>query len=656
MPDRETYVEYGTDPQKASVYGRRLFLADAEFDEWKDQAEDWYHRYENLPRRQQFTGKGKRVNVPTGVATIDALFAAMTAVEVEGHITNLGRATRQQVELATAALVKEWKLCDVMEEAADATKDALVVGIGWVKVGYEYQAVKTRVPRARADVAADIEKVINRSRQEGMEPPSALEIANLVDVEEEVDKVLRDRIVVDYVPYDQMRWDPNAKRIKDITWYAQYTKMHVDEVKQNPVWREYVKRTKGGLRKLDELKGGSTYEATKLPDGKPTQDEMFVDVVELWDMRTGTICTFVKGQKWFLNEGVNPFALNYEMKDRSPFVPLVLRKTNMRVRGISDMEVIAPSLDEQGMYRARTAQYIERFVPKVMGPEDALTDEGKEALSSPEYGAYVSVAREYAQDAALLKPLEPPALPTEAFDMERRIEDGIREASGVNELMRGLFPDRKRTATETAEVVSASTARQSEKRNRLEHFFLDIQRRMVQLMQGYYTQERMVRYVDSSYADVQWTFTADDIAGEFDFDFHLTPKEATTKQSIRDDGLAFFNMIAPFMQPGPDGSRTIDPVVGIGWLGKKFGLTNEDLQELFNTPEQKTQDQAETLTGMAAAAQAQAGVSPLDAGQMAAAADTGAIAPGVGAAAVGGIGPLTPQMVEEVSESAGVRT
>lgn len=655
MPERETYVEYGTDPKKASVYERRLFVADGEFDEWKDKAEDWYHRYENLPRRTQHTAKGKRVNVPTGVATIDSLFAAMTAVEVEGHITNLGRATRQQAELATAALLKEWRLCDVMEEAADATKDALVVGIGWVKVGYEYQAVTERVPRVRADVARDIERVINGARAEGIEPPNAVEIANLVDVEEDVDKVLRDRIVVDYVPYDQMRFDPNAKRIKDITWYAQYTRMHVDEVKANPVWREYVKRTKGGLRKLDELKGGSSYEATKLPEGKPTQDEMFVDIVEFWDMRSGTICTFVKGQKWFLNEGVNPFALNYEMKDRSPFVPLVLRKTNTRVRGISDMEVIAPSLDEQAMYRARTAQYIERFVPKVIGPEDALTDEGKTALQSSEYGAYVSVAREYAQDAAAIKPLDPPSLPTEAFDMERRIEDGAREASGVNELMRGLFPDRKRTATETAEVVSASTARQSEKRNRLEHFFLDIARRMIQLMQGYYKQDRMVRYVDSSYKDVQWEFSADDIAQEFDFDFHLTPKEATTKQSIRDDGLAFFNMIAPFMQAQADGSKVIDPVIGIGWLGKKFGLTNEDLAELFNTDEQKTQDQAETLAGTAAMAQAQAGQSPLDASAMAAASDAGAVDSGMVAGAVGGIGPGTPEAVEQLSESAGVR-
>jgi hypothetical protein len=658
------YRAYKSDEDKAKAYNRKLAIADQRFGEWKDEAEDWYTRYENAPRRSQYTPKGHRVNTPTGVATIDALFSAMTAIEVDPHTTVLGGGTREQAELATAALKKEWRLCRVNEEVQDAVKDGLVVGIGFVKVGYEYHAVQETVPRPAEDIRAEVIQMLREATSAAAEGqanvPSPDEIAGLVPIEQDVERVIRDRIVVDYCSYQDIRWDPAAKRWEDVTWVAQITKVPATEVRENPIYRDYVKRNRkaGGLRLLDELRGETTYDEGVLPGGKPEQDELFVDVVELWDLRAGTICTFVRGRDWLLNEGVNPFALNYDFKDRNPFVGLVLRQTNTRVRGISDMELMAPSLDEQNVYRSKTATYIERFVPKVMGPEDALTDEGKEALSSPEYGAYISIAREYQGES--ITPLDPPQLPTEAFQMEQRIEDSIREATGVNELMRGLFPDRKRTATETSEVVSASAARQAEKRNVLERFFTDIARRMLQLMQQFYEQPRMVRYVDDLYGQVEWSFGADDIAMEYDIDIALTPKEAVTTQSQRDDALALFNMLVPLAEPGPDGSSTVDKAALARYLATAFGISKQDQLDLLTLPEEQQAQQLaaqQAAAGMASAAagQPQPGMTtgPLGDQQVAALTNQGAVPPEVAAAAQG-IGPLAPEAVEQVSESAGI--
>jgi hypothetical protein len=431
-------------------------------------------------------------------------------------------------------------------------------------------------------------------------------------------------------------------------------------VKANPLYREYVKKTRGGLSRLDALKGTSTYDTTTLPQGKPREDDEFFDLVEFWDFNSGTACTFIKGQKWLLNEEVNPFMLNIAMKDRSPFVPLVLRKTNTRVRGISDMELMAPSLDEQAVYRSNTANYIEHFVPKVTGPEDALTEEGKKALASPDYGAYVSTAREYPN--AAITPLDPPVLPSEAWDMERRVEDGIREATGVNELMRGLFPDRKRTATETSEVVSASAARQSEKRNTLEHFYLNIAQRILQLMQAYYDQPRMVRYVDPSYGEVPWEFTAEDIAMGYDLKVSLTPKEAYTKQSRRDDASALFNFLVPIaQQPDATGAPVIDMAKLVQWFTNEYGMSKEDQLDLINLPEEKQAAAAAAQQTQAGMAAANAGVpqpgltpGPLSGAEAAAVTNQGAVPPEVAAAASAGLTPTAPQAVEQVSESAGV--
>lgn len=660
MPSPNTqYREYKTDESKAKTYEHRLFIAEQDYEGYKSEAEDWYHRYENLPRRQQVTVKGHRVNVPTGPATIDALYSAMTAVDVDVHTRSMGHATRAQAELATAALMKEWRVLGVQDSTNAATKDGLIVGIGWVKVAYEYQAEMQTVPRETSAVRDEIVALMREASEADGKVPDALTIAGLVPVEEEVEKVLRDRIVVDYVPWDMVRWDPTAKRIEDVTWVAQLSKVRAEEVKENPAYQEYTSRSPGNSAKLKKLKGDSTLDLDKLPDGKATKDDEFLTVVEFWDFQTGTVCTFVKGQDWLLDETANPFALNFDFKDRSPFVPLILRKTNTRLRGISDMELMAPSLDEQAMYRSNTATFVERFVPKVMGPEDALTEEGKTALSSKEYGAYVSIAT--GSDASQVQPLIPPALPTEVFDLERRVEDGIREATGVNELMRGLFPDRKRTATETSEVVSASTARQSEKRNTLEQFYLDIARRILQLMQVFYDAPRMLRYIDPSVGEVPWEFTAEDIAVEYDLELHLTPKEAVTAQSIREDAMALFNFLVPHAEPGPDGSSAIDKTKLIQWLCTEYGLSKQDQLDILNLPEEKQAQQLaaqQTTAGMASAAagQPQPGLTqgPLGPEEVAALTNQGAVPPEVAAAASAGIVPTAPQAVEAISESAGV--
>lgn len=654
------YHKYPNDEAKAEVYEHRLFIADQDFNKWKSKAEEWYSRYENRPRRAQVTAKGHRVNVTTGVATIDSLFSAMTAVDIDVTASATQGAPRIMGELAGAALSQEWDLLDGQVQTNAAVKDALVVGIGWVKVAYEYESEVQMQNRNLDDIRQDIAVLL--AEAQGIQgAPTPEQIADLVPVEESVEVVLRDRIVVDYVPWDSVRTDPNAKRIEDVTWVAQCNKVHLEDVKNNPAYRAYCKRTRGGLSRLDELKGSSTYATEMLPSGKPTDDDQFAEVVEFTDLRSGTVCTFVRGQKWLLNETVNPFMLNTDLHRRSPFVPLVLRKTNTRLRGVSDMELMAPSLDEQDIYRSKTATFIERFVPKVIGPEDALTEEGKRNLSSSEYGSYVSVAREYAGDP--ITPMNPPVLPSESWDMERRVEESIREATGVNELMRGLFPDRKRTATETAEVVSASSARQSEKRNTLEEFYMNIFDRVLQLMQMFYDQERMVRYVDPAYGEVEWAYTQDDIQNKFKLAVHLTPKEAQTRQQMRDDALAYFNMMMPLaMQPQQDGSTLVDGAKLVEWFSLQYGLSRTEVLDILNLPEEKQAQQLAQQQAMAAQAGAQAGMvnpgmttGPLGPGEVAALTNQGAVPPEVAAQAVGGIGPGVEQAVEAVSESAGVR-
>jgi hypothetical protein len=226
--------------------------------------------------------------------------------------------------------------------------------------------------------------------------------------------------------------------------------------------------------------------------------------------------------------------------------------------------------------------------------------------------------------------------------------------------MRGLFPDRKRTATETSEVVSASAARQAEKRNVLERFYTDIAARLLQLMQQFYDQPRMVKYVDDIYGSVEWEFTAEDIAMEYDLAVHLTPKEAVTGQSMKDDALAFFNLVVPLSEPGPDGASTVDKAFLVKYLANQFGLSKQDQLDMLNLPEEQQAQQLaaqQAAAGMASAGagQPQPGMTsgPLGDQEVAALTNQGAVPPEVAAAAQG-FGPTAPEAVEQVSESAGI--
>lgn len=586
MTTRPGYKVYKDDAKKAALYNHRLAVAEQDFMRWADKARDWWDRYENVPKVSQATAKGHTVNVTTGIATIDALFSGLTAVDVEFVLEAMGDTTPDVGMLAEIALNQEWELGDVETERNQAIKDALITGIGFVKVGYDFYATTHMQDRDPEDVKRDVIGLIAEAHAYGHDI-SHDEVMALVPTEEEVTETHRDRIVTDYVPWTDVRWDPKARQWNEVKWIAQITKMPLEEMKENPLWREYVKRSRaqGGLRQFDRIKPDSTLDREILVTGKPEEDDSLVSVIEYWDLETGTFCVIPKGQNIILFEGVNPNALQHDYEDRNPFVPLVLRGTNRRVRGISDMEVILRSLNEKNLYRSRTANYIDRYVPKVLAEEDVFTDEGKKALASSEYGEIVSIAR--GSDVHNVTPMTPPELPAEAFDMNDRIDNEIREATGVNELMRGLFPDRKRTATETNAVMSSSDARQSEKRNTLEKFHVEIAKRILTLMQKFYDQPRMARFVDASLGNVPWEFTGDKLIGQFSMKVNLSPREAHTRDSMKQEATVALNILGPFAQPGPDGKAPIDTNTLLQWFMRKYGFSRRDINELLNSEEEQ---------------------------------------------------------------------
>lgn len=651
------YREYDTDSDKVKVYEHRLRQGEAALERDRSVIEDWWRRYEQGRKANQTSQKGHRISSPLATSIIDSQYSSMTAADVDIIVEALGAGTSDQEYLASAALSKEWERTKANNRTSASVKDALIGGLGWAKVDYEYYDEEQELPRADEDIAADIDAMFRQAEEAGESAPTADDIIRFVPVTAPTKVVLAQRITVDHLPWDSVIFDPTAKRMVDIRWYAQRTLLPIEEVTQNPVFRAYCK-DRGTLRQLDKLQADSQIDETVLGESGVQQDDKRITVYEIVDLETGTRCWMAKGTKFLLAESANPFAINDDPEDQTPFVPLVLRGTNRRVRGVSEMEVLESTLDELDLYHSRLATFLERYAPKLVGEEGSVTEAGKKALTSQDVGAVV----EYKTGKNPPVPMGVPQVPSEVFAMPQRLEDGAKEATGSNELMRGMFPDRKRTATETAEVVTASQARQAEKRLALERFYTAIARRMLQLMQMFYTEEQMVRYWDSA-GPIEWSWTADDIVFENQLRVVLTPRETPNRQARRDEALELLNVFGPLtQQPDPaTGAPVVDQTGLLQVVADKMGLKRREVAMFLRGPAEQQIRAQMAAQAQAAQASAAGGLprpdmqpGPMDAQALAAAANAGTIPPEVLLAAQGTT-PVSPGAVEQVSENGGVK-
>jgi hypothetical protein len=656
----EMYRTYQNDEHKAKVYSRRLMQAEEANKKWHPQVKKYVERYDAVKQATQLTGDGHHVGVPAPIAIVDSLYASMTATEVDLVVSSRGAGSDDQAYVATEALSYEWERCKVNRRSNKSVKDSLLGGLGWVKVGYEYYESEEELPRWQEDIDREVRAMFAQAEEAGGKNiPTADEIMRAVPITEVVNTVLKDRVVVDYVPWDMVLWDPTAKNIEDVGWVAQKSYMTPEEVKQDPLFKEYC-ASRRTTRKLKDVKADTTINPDVIGDNRtPEDEEDRCTLYTVWDFGTGTACTFQKNADFILNEAPNPFAINDDPEDKSPFVALILRDTPSRVRGVSTMEVLQATNLELDLYHSKLGTYLERMAPKVLAEARAFSPAGKKAMRSQEIGAVVEL--EEGHTVAEVTDLKVPTLMSEMYAMPDKLEQAMREASGVNELMRGLFPDRKRTATETSEVVTASSARQAEARTALERFYLDIARRILQLMQMFYTKDRVMRLTDEA-GDIPWEWNADDIAFEFDLDIALTPKEAQSWQTRSDRALANLNVLGPFAQPGPDGSSPVNITELLRYTMQELNMPRKVMHKVLSLPEDQQRQAMGALQTQAAQAQAAQGVvpspagvpGPLDAGALAAAANQGTIPPELLAAAQGPGTPGSPQAVERVSEDVGV--
>jgi hypothetical protein len=493
----------------------------------------------------------------------------------------------------------------------------LLVDIGWAKVYYDYVEDTTlqdvpddaavaaieglHADRGYEDTDEAWAQATTEARREGL-------------LEQEVPIVLRDRVCVEYVPWDMIRYDGTANQIEDVRWVCQYTLMPTQEVRHNPQWRAFVEDrygVKDGRQRLDDLQGDTVVDhgRTLAPDAPAAElspdefgDDQRITVCEMWDLETGLVTIFPHGRHDIvLYQFVNPLMFNLDLEDRNPFKPLVVRDVPDRLEGLGDMRLMEPALVEIDEYRRNLAQYIARTIPKLIGPELALTENGKKALESLEWGAYVGLQNNATKNE--VGTIDPPALPQQAFQVLEMLEREIEDGTGASEVLRGVFTSKRQTAVETDRVASAGERRQSERRGALETWYVDIARTMLQLMQKYYDAPRVMRFVGDLGQDFAWEFSAEDIAKEADLKVNITPVENLTRDERVERWLRVANLLLPMPETSiPDLEQAIL---------RDMGVKEDDITALVKTPEEvEAEKNSEAVRQQLAAAPAPGGGPP----------------------------------------------
>lgn len=504
------YVEL-SDDEKIKRYRSRIMWAEKDTQRPRKRAEINTLYYRNKP--QVFTRGGQKVVVPKALENVDAMFAALTAFAVEPVVTPKGDTTQDMARVQQQALRNEWDELDVLYTTEFQIKDSLVGGIGFVKVGYEFEEEEEEY------------------EVEGETPEG-------VASQTEVDKVtVRDNATLAYVPWDEVLFDPEAKIWDDVQWVCHRYTMPIEELKADDRFDHTA--TLGASAYINEKWRGSLVKGEK----SENPDEQRVLLYEFHDLVRGTVCWFAEGHEEILRESPGIFTTRMTFRKRNPFIPYIHRKDLGQVWGISDVEAMKPAIDELNVLRSSIATVVERWKPKLLADEGTFTTQGKKALKSSEWGEVVEL-REGRVLSQSVRPMELPTLPSEFFTQDAKASADADDAIGMTDLLGGQLPVGRKTATAMQQLGQATTVRQSEKRNQLERLYREIADKLLWIMKAYYEQDRVVRMVESM-GDVVWEWNNEDISFETGVAVNLEAKEILDADTKREKFLAMLNILGP---------------------------------------------------------------------------------------------------------------
>jgi len=433
-----------------------------------------------------------------------------------------------------------WRHHDYRKPFRRAVKDFLIVGHGWVKVGWRFVEQERMLSEEERQFMFDeavVEANVFASEAPGMaaELPSNSDIAS--GVPETGMTVVEDQPFVERISPFDMFVDPEATCLDDMNWIAQRVIRPLEEAQRD-------KRYKAGVRKrLTADAGVNPMYSDSFRERRAWSDpEERVTIWEYYDVEANTMSVFAENSDEFL---IDPVQMPYAYGQ--PFVMLRNFDVPDFFYPIGELEPIESLQLELDKTRSQLMNDRKRYARKYLYHERSFGPEGREALESDDDGRLVPVVDENKPLSEVVVPMPQTSVSPEIYAYSQTIEEDINTVSGVSEYARGAMPEIRRTATEASIIADAQNARAADKLATVELAIGFIGRRVIQLLQQFMTGEAVAR-IELGGSDAEFIeYSREQILGEYDFQVEGGSTQPLNDTIRKQQAVSLMNALGPLI-------------------------------------------------------------------------------------------------------------
>jgi len=503
-------------------------------------------------RHYEYFTDEDRILVNMAFSTINVIYPSISVNYPKITVNAISPENAPNAIIAEAVVNYWWRHRNIKDQFRMAVKDFLIVGHGWLKVGYKY------VEEERIGLDEDVNDPMSENYTQ----------TNY--------NVLEDAPFVERVSPFDVFVDPDATTLNDAKWISHRVRRPIRDVRTDKRYNRAVREDVGAI----SFSRYSTEEPAhrKIND----KDEGYADIYEFYDLQNQTVSVFAESGDGFLIKPQkmpyafgHPFVMirNYEIPDF--FYPL------------GDLEAIEPLQRELNATRTQMMNHRIRYARKYLYREAALDSNGRSAMESDDDNVMVPVVGDFPL-GDVVAPFPALINPPEFYNQSSLIEQDINSISGVSEFMRGSVSEIRRTATEVGLAQDAANARTADKLATIEQAIGEVGKRLLKLTQQFMTNDMTARIVGKDGEPIWITYDRDYIAGEFDFDVVGGSTRPHNESFQRAQTAEMVQALMPFAQAGVIDMAKFAAYV----LQSGFGIKNPEAFVLAPEPPPAPQERA----------------------------------------------------------------
>lgn len=315
-------------------------------------------------------------------------------------------------------------------------------------------------------------------------------------------------------------FDLTAQRTRDIRYYIELTYLTVDE---------FAARVGKGLYTLtnpDNMPNGGAYPEWFQEQWSPNAEggadrfkelrdwEKWVPVYEVYDIDRKQVSHWIDGQD-------TPVMLDDE-DFYCPYTLYYLNSNAQDCRGLSEILLVAPTIDDINRTLTYILNIIRRQIPRVAYDSTSMTADDVMKINTAPAGAWVPVKSQNGLPInGAFAPTPIPVLPPDVMTYLAKQESNLSFVSALAEAQRGQVTG-ARTATEMALIDQQLRNRLIGRQDRVDSALVDVVKKMIHLGSRYLPGTVSVRVGDGKGAEAWEKLSRKDIAS-IDVDVEVVP-------------------------------------------------------------------------------------------------------------------------------------